>query len=333
MSTTQTNQEGINVLSLFDGISCAKLALEKAGIKINKYYSSEICPHALAIQNHHYSGDTNYIQLGDVCKIKGIELSDEIDLIIQGPPCTQLTSVNSKDRSGLVGADSRLFYESLRILKELKSNRHSDKKIYFLMENVWSMGKKDKDEITKELTSVFEDTQLVMINSADVAPANRRRLYWTNIPNVGVPEPVEIKYQDIIVNGYVDKDKANVLLGSNITLTNGIFRYYKMNIGNLIYKDKEFAELSTEQKLLAYPFILHKSGYMGKPRSGFGEYDFPNECYRLPSVLECERLMTIPDGYVSDVPSVSKTNKLKAIGLAMTVDVIASLVANLKLVN
>jgi len=332
MSTTitQTNQEGINVLSLFDGISCAKLALEKAGIKINKYYSSEICPHALAIQNHHYSGDTNYIQLGDVCKIKGIELSDEIDLIIQGPPCTQLTSVNSKDRSGLVGPDSRLFYESLRILKELKSNRHSDKKIYFLMENVWSMNKKDKDEITKELTSIFKDTQLVMINSADVAPANRRRLYWSNIPNIGVPEPVEIKYQDIVVNGYVDRDKANVLLGSNITLTNGIFRYYKMNIGNLIYKDKEFAELSTEQKLLAYPFILNKSGYMGKPRSGFGEYDFPNECYRLPSVLECERLMTIPNGYVSDVPSVSKTNKLKAIGLAMTVDVIASLVANLK---
>ena len=329
-TTTQTNQEGINVLSLFDGISCAKLALEKAGIKINKYYSSEICPHALAIQNHHYSGDTNYIQLGDVCKIDGLSFPDEIDLVVQGPPCTQLTSVNSKDRSGLEGPDSRLFYESLRILKELKSNRHLNKKLYFLMENVWSMNKKDKEEITKELTSIFKDTQLVMINSSDVAPANRRRLYWTNIPNVGVPEPKEIKYKDIVVNGYVDREKANVLLGSNITLTNGIFRYYKMNIGNLIYKDREFAELSTEEKLLAYPFILHKSGYMGKPRSGFGEHDFPNGCYRLPSVLESERLMTIPDGYVSDEPSVSKTNKLKAIGLAMTVDVIAGLVANLK---
>ena len=100
-TTTQINQEGINVLSLFDGISCAKLALEKAGIKINKYYSSEICPHALAIQNHHYSGDTNHIQLGDVCKIDGIELREEIDLIIFGSPCTQLSSVNSKDRNGL----------------------------------------------------------------------------------------------------------------------------------------------------------------------------------------------------------------------------------------
>ncbi len=329
-TTTKNNQKGINVLSLFDGISCAKLALEKAGVKINKYYSSEICAHALAIQNHHYSGDTNYIQLGDVCKIDGMELCEEIDLIIFGSPCTQLSSVNSKDRRGLEGNESKLFYEALRILKEIFVFAPLNKKIYFLMENVWSMNKKDKDEITIELTSIFDDTQLVMINSADVAPANRRRLYWTNIPNVGVPEPIQFKYEDIIVNGFVDREKANVLLGTNITLTNGIFRYYKMNIGNLIYKDQEFANSTSEEKLLVYPFILHKSGYLGKSRSGFGEYDFPNGCYRLPSVLECERLMTIPDGYVSGVAGVSKTNKLKAIGLAMTVDVIAGLVANLK---
>jgi site-specific DNA-cytosine methylase len=329
-TTTQINQEGINVLSLFDGISCAKLALEKAGIKINKYYSSEICPHALAIQNHHYSGDTNHIQLGDVCKIDAIALSQEIDLIIFGSPCTQLSSVNSKDRSGLEGNESKLFYEALRILRDIYIFSPVRKKIYFLMENVASMNKKDKDEITQELISIFDDTKLVMINSADVAPANRRRLYWTNIPNVGIPEPKEIKYQDIVENGYVDKDKANVLLGSNITLTNGIFRYYKMNIGNLIYKNQEFANATIEEKLLAYPLILHQSGYVGKSRCGFGEYDFPNGCYRLPSVLESERLMTIPDGYVSEVTNVSKTNRLKAIGLAMTVDVIAGLVANLK---
>ncbi len=331
MSTTiQINQEGLNVLSLFDGISCAKLALEKAGIKINKYYSSEICPHALAIQNHHYSGDTNHIQLGDVCKIDGIELREEIDLIIFGSPCTQLSSVNSKDRNGLEGNESKLFYEALRILKDIYLFAPLSKKIYFLMENVWSMNKKDKDEITKELTSIFDDTKLVMINSADVSPANRRRLYWSNIPNIGVPEPKQIRYRDILVNGFVDKEKANVLLGSNVTLTNGIFRYYKMNIGNIIFQDEGFANQLDLDKLLQYPILLKDSGYTGKSKSGFGEYDFPNGCYRLPSVLECERLMTIPDGYVSDVPSVSKTNKLKAIGLAMTVDVIAGLVANLK---
>lgn len=326
----QNETKGINVLSLFDGISCAKLALEKAGIKINKYYSSEIDRSALAIQNHHYSGDTDFIQLGDVCEINGAKLCDEVDLIVFGSPCTNLSSINPIDRRGLEGNESKLFYEALRILKEIKSFSSTEKKIYFLMENVASMNKKDRDIITHELTNVFTDTQLIKINSADVAPANRRRLYWTNIPNVGIPKPKKIRYQDIVVNGYVDREKANVLLGSNCTLTNGIFRYYKMNIGNIIFKDEGFANQFESSKLLQYPSILNNSGYVGKSRAEFGEYDFPNGCYRLPSVLESERLMTIPDGYVSNVPNVSKTNKLKAIGLAMTVEVISGLVENLK---
>jgi DNA (cytosine-5)-methyltransferase 3A len=325
------NQEGLNVLSLFDGISCAKLALEKAGIKINKYYSSEICPHALAIQNFHYSGDTNHIQLGNVLDIDAIEyLCDEVDLIVFGSPCTNLSSINPVDRRGLEGTESKLFYEALRILREIYVFAPFSKKVYFLMENVASMSAKDREIITEELTAIFKDTQLIKINSSNVAPANRRRLYWTNIPNLDQPKPKEVKYQDVVVNGFVDKEKANVLLGSNCTLTNGIFRYYKMNIGNIIFKDKDFAELPTEQKLEQYPKILNKSGYIGKSRSGYDEYDFPNGCYRLPSILESERLMTIPDGYVSNVPNVSKTNKTKAIGLAMTVDVIAGIVANLK---
>src|SRR6187431_722846 len=117
MEETQINQDGLNVLSLFDGISCAKLALEKAGIKINKYYSSEICPHALAIQNYHYSGDTNFIQLGDVRNIDATEFWDEIDLIIFGSPCTNLSSINPVDRRGLEGKESKLFYEALRIIE------------------------------------------------------------------------------------------------------------------------------------------------------------------------------------------------------------------------
>jgi site-specific DNA-cytosine methylase len=325
-----TKNKLINVLSLFDGISCAKLALDKAGIKISNYYSSEIDKSALAIQNYHYSGNSNFYQIGDV---KDIDIIDylNVDLVIFGSPCTQLSSVNSKDRSGLEGPDSTLFYEAIRILRDLKAYQHSDKKLFFIMENVASMDAKNRTLITSELENIFGDeVNMLKINSADVVPANRRRLYWTNIPNVTLPEPNQSKYQDIVVNGYVDKEKANVLLSTNITHTNGIFRYYKMNIGNLIYKDQEFANSPKEQKLLEYPFILHKSGYVGKSRSGFGEYDFPNGCYRLPSILESERLMSIPDGYVCDVPLVSKTNKHKAIGLAMTVDVVAGLLVNLK---
>jgi len=316
----------INVLSLFDGISCAHQALERAGIKINKYYSSEIDKSALAIQNYHYSGDTNFIQLGDVKKVNGVALSDEIDLVIFGSPCTQLSAVNTKDRSGLEGEDSKLYFEARRILCEIFVAQPLNKKLYFLMENVASMSNKNRDIITASLREIFDDElQLIKIDSALVAPAHRRRYYWTNIPNITQPSPTGIKLQDILENGFVDRDKGNVILSSNVTLTNGIKRYYQRNIGNIIFQDESFALLPMEEKLLAYPFLLHKSGYKGKSRSATDEYEFGNGCYRLPSVLEYERMMTIPDGYVGNTPNVSKTEKIKTIGLSFTVDVITHL--------
>jgi DNA (cytosine-5)-methyltransferase 3A len=326
----QNETKGINVLSLFDGISCAKLALEKAGIKINKYYSSEIDKSALAIQNHHYSGDTDFIQLGDVKNVDGISLANEIDIVVFGSPCTNLSSINPIDRSGLEGTESKLFYEALRIIKELYIFQPSDKKLYFLMENVSSMKTVDKQKITEELSVIFKDLQVLKIDSAILAPAHRRRLYWTNIPEVTVPEPIKANYSDVLENGYVDREKANVLLSGNVTLTNGLYRHFNMGVGNIIYKDKEFAQLPTEEKLLAYPFILHNSGYLGKSRSITNELDFPNGCYRNPSIREYSKMMTIPESYVRDAPNVSRTNKLKAIGLAMTVDVIAHLLSPLK---
>lgn len=324
----QTNKK-LNVLSLFDGISCAYLALNKAGVPVGNYYSSEIDKVALTIQQHHYQSNPNFIQVGDVTKLQVDDILDT-DLVVFGSPCTQLSSVNTKDRSGLEGEDSILFFEAIRILKELIYHQPKDKKLYFLMENVASMSSKDKNKITDELQAIFGDeVQILKINSSVTAPAHRRRFYWTNIPNATEPKPNATKFEDILVNGYVDRDKANVLLSGNVTLTNGIFRHYKMNMGNVIFKDKSFAELPTQQKLTQYPKILEKSRYVGKPKSQESEYDFGNGCYRTPSVLEAERLMTIPDGYVSSVDGVSKSCKHKAIGLAMTIDVIAHLVSPL----
>jgi site-specific DNA-cytosine methylase len=322
--------EGLNVLSLFDGISCAKLALDKAGIPINKYYSSEIDKSALKVLDYHYSGDTNFIQLGDVKNIDTTgHLSDEVDLVIFGSPCTNLSSINPIDRRGLEGSESSLFYEALRVLKEIYVLQPCHKKLYFMMENVASMSNKDRDIITKELQVIDEDVQLLKIDSAIMAPGHRRRYYWTNIPNVQPPEPNDSKYSNVLVNGYVDRDKANVLLGGNVTLTNGINRHYKMRLGNIIFRDETFAKLPVDEKLTQYPTILKESGYAGKSRVVLNEYDFPNGCYRLPSVLEAERLMTIPDGYLGDVPNVSKSDKLKAIGLGYTVDVVAHILSHL----
>lgn len=322
-------ENGINVLSLFDGCSTAYVALERAGFKINNYYSSEIDKHCIAVQNYHYSGCTNFFQIGDVLNVNGLDYLN-CDLVVLGSPCTQLSSINGSDRSGLAGKDSSLFYEALRILKEIYAFQHSDKKLFALIENVQSMTLQNRDKITDELKVIFPDLQMLKIDSALLAPAHRRRLYWTNIPNVTVPQPNGKSYQEIIINGYADREKANVLLSSDVTLTNGIKRYYNMNIGNIIFKDKAFAQLPTEQKLLQYPEILQASGYKSKKGIKVSEYDFVNACYRLPSILERERMMTLPDGYISSVPNVPKSEKRKILGLSFTCDVIAHLLNPLK---
>lgn len=326
-------ENGLNVLSLFDGISCAKLALDRAEIKINKYYSSEIDKSALAVQLHHYSGDTNFIQLGDIQKIKGEQVPNDIDLVIFGSPCTNLTSINYKDRRGLEGSESRLFYEALRILKSICDSRPTDKQVYFLMENVASMSKANADKITHELKSVFTDVELLKIDSALVAPAHRRRLYWTNIPNMTLPSSNDIRYCDIIENGFVDKEKANVILSSNVTLRSGIHRHYKHGIGNIIFKEEHFANYSTAEKLAIYPIVLGMSGYKGKPGMIKDEYEFVNGCYRLPSIKELSRLMTIPDHYLCDVDSISRTEKERLIGLAFTVDVVTHLLKPITMIQ
>ncbi|NGF76553.1 hypothetical protein G5B10_11750 [Fluviicola sp. SGL-29] len=329
---TTTYPNGLTVLSLFDGIACGRLALDKAGITIDKYYSSEICPHALAIQNYHYSGDTNFIQLGDVTQINGADYA-HVNLINAGSPCIQLSSINPKDRSGLDGKDSSLFYEFIRIIKEIKAVKPKDEPLFVLLENVASMPNSERDKITKTLTEALgEKPTLTKINSSDWgAGAHRRRYYWTNWGVISKPDNInDVQYKDIIVNGYVDKDKANVLLSGGVTLQRGLFRHYKMGIGNVIFKSKSFAELPTEEKLKQYPEILEASGYEGKSRIVLDEHSYYNGCYRTPSVLECSRLMGIPDDYLCPVETVSKSNKIKAIGLGFTVDVVAHILTSLK---
>jgi DNA (cytosine-5)-methyltransferase 3A len=319
------NEKALNVLSLFDGVGSAYLALKRAGLKINNYYSSEIDPSALAVLNYHYSGDSKFHQIGDIRNVDGRNYLN-VDLVVFGSPCTQLSSVNSTDRSGLEGSDSKLFYEAMRILNELFMFQSATKHLYFLMENVASMTNEDRDRITDELRFVFLDSvKLFKINSSLVSGANRRRYYWTNIPNAKIPKEKNVMYQDLLVNGFVDRPKANVILSSQLTLTNGIFRYYNRNIGNLIFKDENFVKLSIEDKLLLYPNILKESCYVGKAKQLDDEYAFPNGAYRLPSVLELERLMTFPDGYISNVPNISKTQKKKLIGLSFTVDIVKEL--------
>jgi DNA-cytosine methyltransferase len=178
--------KGIKVLSCFDGISIAQQALKELDIPIDTYYSSEIDKYAISITQKNFP---NTIQLGDIKDIKGEDFKD-IDLIIGGSPCQDL-SIAKKNREGLKGSRSVLFYDFVRLVKEIKPK-------YFILENVNSMPKEAKQVITEELWGI----EPVMINAALVSAQNRKRLFW-------VGKRVDHNYKKVKIEQPKDK---NILL-------------------------------------------------------------------------------------------------------------------------
>ena len=186
----------MNVLSLFDGMSCGQIALDKLGIKVDNYFASEIKPHAIKVAQDNYP---NTKQVGDITKLNGYDLP-KIDLLIGGSPCQDFSQANRK-REGLQGVKSGLFYEYVRLLKEIKPK-------YFLLENVKM--KKEHQDVISEILGV----EPININSKLISAGMRNRLYWTNIPNIEQPDKVDIKLKDILTSGYTTKEKAFCLLES-----------------------------------------------------------------------------------------------------------------------
>lgn len=172
------------VLSLFDGMSCGQIALNRVGISYDKYYASEIDKHAIKVTQNNYP---NTIQLGSVTEIKGSDLP-QIDLLIGGSPCQSFS--NAGDGTGFYGK-SGLFYEYVRLLKECNPK-------YFLLENV-IMKKEWQDIISKEL-----GCEPIKINSNLVSAQNRKRLYWTNI-HFELPQDKNIFIEDILDVEFDDK--------------------------------------------------------------------------------------------------------------------------------
>ena len=176
----------MKVLSLFDGISCGRVALERAGIPVEAYYASEIDKNAIAISAKNYP---DIVQIGDVQNIP-FNPDWNFDLLIGGSPCQDLSNYkyDRGDVKGLEGDKSSLFYYYVKALKELKPK-------YFILENVASMQKKWVDVISQEL-----GVEPIMINSNALCAAERKRLYWTNIPNVIQPKDKGISLQDIVLS-------------------------------------------------------------------------------------------------------------------------------------
>ena len=223
------------VLSLFDGMSCGQLALERAGVRVDRYYASEIKSHAIKVTQHNYP---NTIQVGDVTKLHASDLP-KIDLLIGGSPCQDFSNAN-KERLGLVGAKSSLFFEFVRLLIECKPK-------YFLLENV-AMTIQDNNFIS-ELLGVLP----VRINSNLVSGQNRDRFYWTNIPGMGIdlfgtyitqPSDKNIKMQSI-VDGYYPYEKSRALIARDGYSWKGrqpvkmFHRFYAKGFGNLVFKSEQ----------------------------------------------------------------------------------------------
>lgn len=305
------------VLSLFDGISCGQLALQRAGITYDKYIASEIDPYAIKITQKQFP---TTIQVGDV---SGIDpCIPNVDLIIGGSPC-QGFSVAGK-RLNFDDPRSKLFFEYSRLLKEIKPK-------YFLMENVYM--KKEWQDIISEHLGV----QPIEINSTLVSAQNRRRLYWTNIPGVTQPQDKGITLKDIIQDGYTDRDKsyaidANYWKGANPQ------QYWDKHRRQLVFQDPAIAAIRGryEQDGSTIQYMEFRYDNKSNALTTVGKdnvvvpYTLPNKVpastfmYRKLTPIECERLQTIPDNYTD---AVSNTRRYTALGNAWTVDVIAHIMS------
>jgi len=207
----------MNVLSLFDGMSCGQIALDQLGIPVDNYFAAEIDKHAIKVAKANYP-DT--IHLGDVTNVlKGIGLRntqspenimlnmnpEKIDLLIGGSPCQGFSFAGQQ--LNFEDPRSKLFFEYVRIMKTINQARASVGKrpVLFILENVKM--KKESQDIISEYLGV----EPIEINSNLVSAQNRRRLYWTNIPVDGLPEDKGIVLADILEDGFTDRDKSYCL--------------------------------------------------------------------------------------------------------------------------
>ena len=284
--------EKINVLSLFDGISCGHIALDKAGIPINKYYASEIDKYAIKVTNKNYPETIN---LGDVTTVNGELFTEKIDLLIGGSPCQGFSQAGKM--KNFDDPRSKLFWEYVRILQEVKPK-------YFLLENV--VMKQEWQDIISEALGV----KPIMIDSSLTSAATRKRLYWTNIPGVGQPEDLGITFGDI--------RERDVQKGSIYYTDKGLdwIRRHEKRTGKTL---RIIGDSDKMQMLEASMYKKYSS------QRFFGIED--THGLRYITVTECERCMNVPDGYTD---CCSNTQRYKQLGNGWEVNTITHIFRMLK---
>ena len=350
----------MNVLSLFDGMSCGRLALERAGFPVTNYFASEIDKFAIQVAQANYP-DT--VHLGDVTGVKAHKNGDlfvpldrgyKIDLLIGGSPCQGFSWAGK--RLNFDDPRSALFFEYVRLLRELKPR-------WFLLENV-NMKQEHQDVITEHL-----GVKPVRINSNLVSAQNRDRLYWTNIPVRSMPENKRVYLKDILENGFTDRDKSHCI-DANYFKGGNLKSYFQKNRRQLVFDfaDDNGLQLAGEADLKGHGYnrrVYHPDGKAptlcansggnlepkilqvprGKNKGGIKAEDgkvptlsgsswehnnflaVDDMKWRKLTPIECERLQTVPDGYTAHV---SNTQRYRMLGNGWTVDVICHLLEGMK---
>lgn len=337
----------MKILSLFDGISCARVALDRSKHVVERYFASEVDKYAIQISAKNYP---DIIQIGNVKMVAHKDAPihyklNDIDLLIGGSPCQDL-SIAKKNRKGLDGERSGLFWEYVRILREVKPE-------YFILENVASMPKEAKDIITKEL-----GVEPIMINAALVSAQNRKRLFWTNISNVTQPEDRGILLKDILEENVDEKYSIkNVTLIGNqsnikkeLNFMGGIRnkdwakdgKDYSRNFGqgDRVYSPKgksaTLSALGGGRGAKTGLYLVGNVNPSGKGMNGAvhdakgksptintnkgeGQKILTNETIRKLTPIECERLQCLPDNYTEGI---SNSQRYKCLGNAFNVDVV-----------
>lgn len=285
----------LKVLSLFDGISCGMVALERAGFKVERYVSYEIEQSAIKISQKNYPkieqcGD---VRTADFSQYKGF------DLLIGGSPCQDLSNYkyDRGEVKGLNGEKSSLFYYYVKALKEVKPK-------YFLLENVASMEKKWADVISEEL-----GVEPIMINSALVCAAERKRLYWTNIPNINQPKDKGIVLKDVVIPTDEVPDKY-------------WYTKYPVTVHDGNVKVKATIHLNGHRQAKEVYGLNYKCNTLLCDGNGGNlvKKVYQDNRVRKLTPLEYERLQTLPDNYTD---CVADSRRYTAIGNGWTVDVIA----------
>jgi DNA (cytosine-5)-methyltransferase 3A len=340
---------GLRVLSLFDGISCGQIALERAGVPVEVYYSSEIEKPSIQITQYNYP---NTIQLGDVTKIDFNSLKGKVDLIIGGSPCQNLSIIGN--RKGLQGEQSGLFYKYVEALETIQPK-------YFLLENNYGMAM----DALEEMSSLMK-IHPVLIDSARVSAQRRRRYYWTNIgpkrralfgmPYSAIPQPEDKGY---ILESVLDENVEGAYVRTGYLDKRIKMIADKLGYCPLIWNAYDGVELnpkgkgptqttncgsrSTSASIIQFKPCEGENLYEvknGKITLSDKEYpiNLPDGTYGIPSqsVEVCERLQTLPEDYTKygreedNIIEISKSSRYKAIGNGWTVDVISHIFSFLK---